>query len=288
MNSSINNCFIISDSNKSPKYNAIFNKINKYIPKIHSWDNKYDISQNKLNKFISNTCNILCSDEMIMQWICHMTLWEHIYNNKLDRILVLDDNVILSAKFVNNMEKIWDNVTSDWDIIFFDKSNKLSGYIISFATVDKIINSNTFNKIQYDLLSTLNGFITDNNLNAIILGNKIITINGSPKISTNNHVLLDPLIEPIFGNINHVVYKMGKIKITYYLLLFSIIAFLIGHSNNNTYQNLFITIFLFQQFIELGYFDLTGGKLETLLFEIVIIILFYVLGQHYIKFRGSV
>ena len=79
-------------------------------------------------------------------------------------------------------------------------------------------------------------------------------------------------------------------QLSYYLIIFAIAAFLCGHygNNNSIYGNLFITIIIFQQLIELGFFKITDYKVETLGFELIIIILFYILGTYYIRSKGAV
>ena len=273
----INNIYITCRSSKSYKYIKLkkmleFNGIN-----IFPWIKERIIPKNKTNNFITNTCNVLCTNDMIIEWICHVTLWQHLYNNnnKYDRVLILDENINIAKGFLKKLDNAWNIVPYNWDIVYLNKKNKLSGYIISLTTIKKLVQSNLFNKIDYNLTSALDNY-TKGNLNAIILNKQLI---GIKKEVVNNHKLLDPLFIPIFGNVNDAIYNFGNIYITYYLILFIIVSFLMGYKyGNNIYGKLFVTIIVFQQLVEMGYFKITTGKIETLVFELIIILLFYIIG----------
>jgi hypothetical protein len=296
----INNIYVICTPNKLNSYTG-YNKINNITKNINTykWFKQKSISDDniykKVRKQITNTCNLLCTDEMIIEWICHVSLWQKLYINKNDRTLVLNEMVIINDNFMSELESIWNIIPYNWDIIFLNKKCKLDGYIISLSCINKIMKSKVCDKIGYCLLSTLENI---NNLNMYSLTGKLVKIKDN-QILAKNHLLLDPLLMPIFGNINESPFdvniknkKLGKIKISNYFIFFSLISFLVGYiNNNNNYGTLFMTIVVFQQIIELGFFKITNGKLETLTFEIIAIIICYYIGKYYgnyIKSSGSV
>ena len=117
MDSTINNIYIICQSNKSINYKKLENKFKNNDVAIGPWTKEHikerikeRIKSNKHK--LTTTCNILCTDEMISEWITHVTLWHHIYNSKLDesdRIMILDENVIVADNFIDKLDKIWEH-----------------------------------------------------------------------------------------------------------------------------------------------------------------------------------
>ena len=282
MDYTINNIYITCKTNNSLQFKQLLTQLDNNSDElvILPWYKQHKVSKKKVDMLITNTCNILCTNKMIQEWICHVTLYEHIYN-KYDRVLILDEDIVIKDNFLEKLGNIWDVVPYDWDIIFLDKDYPLSGYIVSLSAINKIIKSNSFSQIRYDLRSTLDNFIKNNNMNAVYLTNKLVNLPNDEygQDLEQYHQLMNPIVKPIFGNINNVIYRFGSISITYYLVLFAIAALIFGYLNNDTYSNLFVVIVIFQQLIELGYFNLVKNKVETLGFELMVIVLFYVLGH---------
>jgi GR25 family glycosyltransferase involved in LPS biosynthesis len=230
MNSILNKVYIIGNNHSSNKTKKLIKTLKPI--EVNRWKQikENNLCDNKINNITTSTCGLICSNKMIINWLTHYRLWKHIVKKEEDRVLILEDSAILTKNFKKKLEKLWNQVPHDWDIIYLgcqgscgnttttdtyyklmNMSNKdvdnnlikpcfplgLYAYIISYEGAKKLVEHENFKKVGYKLDYYLANHITkSDNFNAYAfippLSKKIDKI---PKIKY--HEILDPLVTNI-------------------------------------------------------------------------------------------
>ena len=122
----IDHTFVVNLKHRKDRWNTIQNNFKPINLKLNRWDAVYGkkIDEKHIKKITTNFCNYFCSYGMIGCWLSHYNLWRYIVKNKLDRVLVLEDDAIpvddFNKKFVNawkNLSKSPD-ISKNYDIIY--------------------------------------------------------------------------------------------------------------------------------------------------------------------------
>jgi len=92
------------------KHNLLFEHFSGIDPKI------YD--KNKLKKYVTPKCEILCPYGVIGCGISHIKIWENIIKNNYKNTIIFEDDIILHSKFNIKLEKIIAELPNDYDILY--------------------------------------------------------------------------------------------------------------------------------------------------------------------------
>jgi GR25 family glycosyltransferase involved in LPS biosynthesis len=68
---------------------------------------------------ISDKCKLICTDSMIGCALSHLYLWRHVVENRIDRVLVLEDDVKLVDDYEDIFKKAIKQLPIDWDVFYF-------------------------------------------------------------------------------------------------------------------------------------------------------------------------
>lgn len=140
----IDHTFVINLKNRTDRWQDIQKRFENTNLKLERWDavNGRDLSEEYINSITSGLCNYFCSPAMIGCWLSHYTLWKYIVDNKLNNVLVLEDDAIPVTNFNNKLIQYWKNIPSDWDIIFLGCSGSCDNFPNSDTTIKYIYGEN--------------------------------------------------------------------------------------------------------------------------------------------------
>jgi GR25 family glycosyltransferase involved in LPS biosynthesis len=68
---------------------------------------------------ISDKCKVICTDGMVGCGLSHLYLWRHVVENKLERVLVFEDDVQLVNGYKDIFKRAIKQLPIDWDILYF-------------------------------------------------------------------------------------------------------------------------------------------------------------------------
>ncbi len=105
-NDSINDS--INDINEDLKHNKI---------KATPWKLNKKSADIFFNDHASMLCRLTCPDKSKDIWISHYSLWQYVVQNKLDKVLVLENNTILTKNFSSKLKNLWKSVPKKWDVV---------------------------------------------------------------------------------------------------------------------------------------------------------------------------
>jgi GR25 family glycosyltransferase involved in LPS biosynthesis len=232
---------------------------------------------------------------MVINWATHYNLWTNIVKKKEDRILILSDNVKLIKNFNNKLQRYWNQVPSDWDMVYLgcngscgnssctdtyykifhlDSNEDISsnlikpcaplglyGYIITYDGAKKIINNKNIKKANFNLDNSLVKYIMNNNFTPYAFIPQLV-YERKRRSKIKDHNIIDPILNVNYKkrstisellNDQLVYIRSLNINITYYSLLLSVIALIIGYQNRFRIRSIGITILITIILFELGY-----------------------------------
>lgn len=228
MESIIKKIYIVVHNSNNKNWTKLVSKLKWFNIPIKKWNSvkKNNITDKKVNKIATKTCASFCSVDMISEWLTHFNLWKHIVKNEEDLVLILDENIILAKNFNNKLDKYWNQIPYDWDIVYlgcngscgnstitetyykvmYGRENEdinsnlikpcfplgLYAYIITYEGAKKLLKNDNFKKIGYKLDYYLAKYaFFENNLNLYAFIPALVKKKSHNKI--DNHEIFKPI-----------------------------------------------------------------------------------------------
>jgi GR25 family glycosyltransferase involved in LPS biosynthesis len=231
----IEHTYLINLKKDKEKYSKILQNFSNTNLSLTRWNAIYgkELNDEYIKNISTKSCNILCSHGLIGCWLSHYTLWKHIVDNKLNNVLILEDDAYPVKNFNTKLNTILKEVPDDCDLLFlgnfgtndtfFENFLKylfsarqekyisknivipsialtMHAYILTYNGAKKLINSIYLNKIDYHIDVTLNEKIFNNNFNVYAIKNNIINQNNSSNesnIVSSSHPIITNLLHKI-------------------------------------------------------------------------------------------
>jgi GR25 family glycosyltransferase involved in LPS biosynthesis len=129
----IEHTFVINLKNRPDRWNTVQNSFKDTKLKLIRWDAVYgkNMSDAEIKDITTPFCNIFCSHGMIGCWLSHYKIWEHIVENNLDNVLILEDDTSPVAQFDKKLNDLMKIVPENYDLL----------YIGCFGTCDTLGNN---------------------------------------------------------------------------------------------------------------------------------------------------
>lgn len=70
------------------------------------------------SKYLSDFCETFCTDGMKGCAISHRLIWDDVVANNYKRVLILEDDAVLSSNFNEEFERGWKQVPKDFDLFY--------------------------------------------------------------------------------------------------------------------------------------------------------------------------
>ena len=192
--------YVINLDHRIDRWNNI-QKAFKYTPlKLNRWNAVYgkNLSDDDIYKITNTFCYYFCAPGLIGCWLSHYLLWKYIFENKLDNVLILEDDAIPIQNFSIKLDNILKQIPTDYDIVFLgcdgscdsennylaqliygknksvDVNNKINdlvvptfplgmhAYIVSHRGAKKLLEIKELNKISYHIDYHLSKYIYSN------------------------------------------------------------------------------------------------------------------------------
>lgn len=114
----IDHTFVINLEHRKDRWNRIQKNFNGTNLKLNRWNGVYGkkLDEKQIKEITTTFCNNFCSYGMIGCWLSHYSLWAHIVKNKLNNVLILEDDAIPVNNFNKKFGNIWENLSKSSDI----------------------------------------------------------------------------------------------------------------------------------------------------------------------------
>lgn len=113
-----NNVFIINlerDKKRMEKMESLCNRESIRYERVEAIDGK---KKEKYNDYITRPCQWLCTNGMIGCALSHYFLWKRVVDERIDKVLVLEDDIF----FIDGYKKIFEDaikeLPKDWDLFY--------------------------------------------------------------------------------------------------------------------------------------------------------------------------
>ena len=113
----------------------------------------------KKSKYLSDFCETLCTDGMKGCALSHRFIWDDMVANGYERILVLEDDAVLSENFNGELEKAWTQLPDDFDLFYLGCNVKCTDTALVPKLIHKVMNS-TPEQLTENILSVNGSFGT--------------------------------------------------------------------------------------------------------------------------------
>lgn len=231
----IEHVFVINLKSRSDRWNSIQNNFKNTNLKLTRWNAVYgkNLTEKQINKVTSPFGNIFCSRGMIGCWLSHYSLWKHIVKNKLNNVLILEDDAEPVADFNNKINQILSEIPPDYDFVYFGcsgscdkigndtisllfgKKNKditdnimipafpfdMHAYLLSYKGALQLIHHNDLKKVVCPIDQALSMYVHNNNKFATYAFKKPLIVQEHNIISsdllTNDHPIMNYLFSKI-------------------------------------------------------------------------------------------
>lgn len=233
MNSIINHTFVINLKHRNDRWDAIQKSFKNTSLKLQRWNGVYgkQLDEKYIKSITTILCDQFCSYGMIGCWLSHYNLWKYIVENKLDKILILEDDARPVDDFDNRLIYALSDIDVTYDLIYIGclscdeivndtlkiigKQNKdvsehimipgfpvgLHAYMISYEGAKKLINSEAMKKVSYHIDCVLaNLFNKESNIFKVYaLKDQLIyqTGNVSSDIADDEHPSLNYILSKV-------------------------------------------------------------------------------------------
>lgn len=169
----------------------------------------------------------------------------------------------------------------------------LYGYMLSKSGIKKLATNENLNKVCNNLDYHLSKNIFDDvNMKVYAFNPPLINyVKKNNKI--NNHELLEPFTKNIklskYNDIdsmwNTELYNINvlNVKITYFTIVLLLISFISGYLLNQNNEKIFIASATILNMFEIAFTKTNKGKIKTILFELLLVYLFFALGVYFKK-----
>lgn len=242
----IEHTFVINLKHRTDRWNKI--KENFKNLKLKRWEAVYGkkLSDTNIQNIANEFCYNFCSEGMIGCWLSHYNLWKYIVSNKLDNVLILEDDSVPTENF-KNIDNLLTSVPSDYDLFYLgcdgscdNKNNSLlklyfgenktvnqdimipsfplatHAYILSHKGAQKLLNNSALEKVGYHIDYYLAKYVYNNNNNNF----KVYAVRepfivqsieeNTSDVIDSNHFILDSLFSNIkFSNSHNMDYFMN-------------------------------------------------------------------------------
>jgi glycosyl transferase, family 25 len=118
LDSIISEVFVINIKHRTDRWKTV-NQSFKGL-KLKRWNAIYGkhLTNQQIKEMTIPFCYFFCGYGMIGCWLSHYLLWEHIVKNKLDRVLVLEDDAYPVKDFENKLIQGLSCIPPNYDLIF--------------------------------------------------------------------------------------------------------------------------------------------------------------------------
>jgi GR25 family glycosyltransferase involved in LPS biosynthesis len=125
--------YVINLKGRTDRWNSVRKAFEDTGLELKRWDavNGKELSEEYIKSITTDLCNSICSPAMIGCWLSHYNLWKYIVDNKLNNVLILEDDAIPVDNFRERLDEYWKGVPDNWDIIFFGCSGSCDNYPIT-------------------------------------------------------------------------------------------------------------------------------------------------------------
>jgi len=126
----IDSTYVINLKGRTDRWDAVQTAFKNTGLTLKRWDavNGRELSEEYIRSVTTDVCNVVCSPAMIGCWLSHYTLWKYVVDNKLNNVLVLEDDALPVDNFREKLNEYWKGVPDNWDIIFFGCSGSCDNY----------------------------------------------------------------------------------------------------------------------------------------------------------------
>jgi GR25 family glycosyltransferase involved in LPS biosynthesis len=109
----------------------------------------------KRSPYLTDFCERFCTDGMKGCAISHRLIWEDMLENQYRRILVFEDDAILSPQFNQELERAWGQLPDDFDVFYLGCNFKCTDTYPVPKLINKITNSTP--EVVDDNILSVNG-----------------------------------------------------------------------------------------------------------------------------------
>ena len=144
MHSIIDKVYVINLQDRPDRWQKINKNFSNTSLELTRWEavNGKELSEDKIERIATPTCQKICSPAMIGCWMSHFSIWNNIVKNEEDNVLILEDDAYPVDGFDQKLKAYWSEIPKDWDVVYLgcsgscDKS-KFFNYILYFISGKK-------------------------------------------------------------------------------------------------------------------------------------------------------
>lgn len=329
--SNIEHIFVINLKHRTDRWISIQDNFKHTNLELIRWNAVYgkQLMEKEIKKITSQFCNTFCSYGMIGCWLSHYRLWHYIVKNKLNNVLILEDDARPITDFNDKLSKLLQKVPNDYDLVYFgcfgscdeignkitnlifNKKNKeviinnkkvkdlmipalplgTHAYLISYNGANKLIHHKELKKVRYHVDFSLSNYVYDDDTFMVYAFKEPLIMQSSDVNSsdllTNDHPILNFIFSKIkISNNYNLDYIMScqalnirdlDVNITVFMILFGLIAFIVGLSFGEDATRKFIVIITCLYIAEL--LMQKKPNIKNAIAEIFVIMTFFYLGS---------
>jgi GR25 family glycosyltransferase involved in LPS biosynthesis len=304
--------FVINLDYRQDRWEKMQKRFKNTSLRLTRWSavNGKNLNEEYIKKVTTTFCNYFCSHGMIGCWLSHYFLWKYIVENKLDKVLVLEDDAIPIDNFDEKFNSVSKKFPKDWDLIYLgcggtctNNATKLDiitpvyplstyAYMISYNGAKKLIESDFMKYVFYHIDAALGLFYNiHKNFKMYAVANTLIhhKDDNPSDIANGDRPTLSRMVKQLninptstynldsVMNIQIVNLRKLGLSVNVYFILFAIISFVLGMMGNKEYIYVFIFIVFAINATDL-YF---GTSILRIAWDFIIICVFLLIGFYF-------